>query len=219
METLKQVMGFPMMAAVVWMASVLLALSGPGALVFLLGAFVASGLGAWAWGRWGGMDRPRAVRIAAAVVALSLVLASAVLAVRTSVTTRPAAAEADSSTAAVAGEAWEAWTPARVEELRSEGRPVFIDFSARWCLTCQVNERVALASPQVRRAFRDRGVALLKADWTDRSEVIAAALAGYGRAGVPLYVLYAPGASRPVLLPEVLTPGIVLAALENLPAR
>lgn len=219
METLKQVMGFPMMAAVVWMASVLLALSGPGALVFLLGAFVASGLGAWAWGRWGGMDRPRAVRIAAAAVALALVLASAALAVRTSVTTRPASTAAGDSAAVAAGDGWEAWTPGRVEELRAEGRPVFIDFSARWCLTCQVNERVALASPQVRRAFRARGVALLKADWTDRSEGIAAALAGYGRAGVPLYVLYAPGASQPVLLPEVLTPGIVLAALENLAAR
>lgn len=117
------------------------------------------------------------------------------------------------------GDGWEAWSPERVQELRADGRPVFIDFSARWCLTCQVNERVALGTPQVQKAFRDKGVALLVADWTDRNEDIADALASYGRAGVPLYVLYAPRSFMPVILPEVLTPGIVLAALEKLPAR
>ncbi len=230
METLKQVMGFPMMAAVVWMASVLVALSGPRALVFLLGAFVAAGAGAWAWGRWGGMDRETHTRIVAGIVAAGLVLAGAVVAVRAStaarpvaaapVTTGPAAAPTQAGGAAQAvKDEWEEWSPARVDDLRAQGKAVFIDFSARWCLTCQVNERVALGNSQVRKAFRDKGVALLKADWTDRSGDIAAALAGYGRAGVPLYVLYAPGSFLPVLLPEVLTPGIVLSALEDLPAR
>ncbi len=223
METLKQVMGFPMMAAAVWMASVLLALSGPGPLVFLLGALVASGVGAWVWGRWGGVDKGRGTRVAAGIIALALVASSAVLAVRTSAgaapSVPPAAAAGTGSAAAKDQEGWEPWSAARVEDLRRQGRPVFIDFSARWCLTCQVNERVALSRPQVRQAFRDRDVALLKADWTDRSEAIASALSVYGRAGVPLYVLYGPGKSEPVLLPEVLTPGIVLSALEKLSAR
>jgi thiol:disulfide interchange protein DsbD len=109
---------------------------------------------------------------------------------------------------------WEAWSPERVAELRAAGRPVFIDFSAQWCLTCQVNERVALRRGPVERRFRELGVAALKADWTDRSDSIAAAIAGYGRAGVPLYVLYGPGGEQPVLLPELLTPRILLDALD-----
>jgi len=79
-----------------------------------------------------------------------------------------------------------------------------------------VNEKITLARKAVQQRFREEGVALLKADWTDRSDIIAAAIAGYGRAGVPLYVLYGPEAAEPVLLPEVLTPAVVLAALDGM---
>jgi thiol:disulfide interchange protein DsbD len=111
---------------------------------------------------------------------------------------------------------WEPFSIERRDALRAEGRAVFIDFTAAWCLSCQVNERVALDTPAVRDRLRAHGVALLKADWTLRDERISAALTSYGREGVPLYVLYgrAPG-SAPVLLPEVLTPGIVLGALDE----
>ncbi|MCX7038529.1 MAG: protein-disulfide reductase DsbD family protein [Spirochaetes bacterium] len=217
METLKQAMGFPMMAAVVWMASVLIALSGAASLLSLLAALVASAVGAWVWGRWGGIDRPRSVRLAAAAIALAFVAAGAVMVIRTAETGKAAASPAGGVLAAKpsAEGMWEPWSPERVAELREAGRPVFIDFSAQWCLTCQVNERVALRrGGPVERRLRELGVAALKADWTDRSDRIAAAIAGYGRAGVPLYVLYAPGAGRPVLLPELLTAGIVLDALE-----
>ena len=224
METLKQVMGFPMMAAVVWMASVLLALSGQGSLVFLLGALVASGTGAWVWGRWGGVDRARGVRIAAAVIAVALVGSSAVLAARTAQAGRGAGASTgvagqEPGRAPGVTEGWEPWSAARVDELRREGRAVFIDFSAQWCLTCQVNERLALSNSSVRQRFRELDVALLKADWTDRNDEVAAEIARHGRAGVPLYVLYAPGAAQPVLLPEVLTPALVRGALERIAPR
>ena len=218
MESLKQAMGFPMMAAVVWMASVLFSLSGAGSLVFLLGALVAAAVGAWVWGRWGAMDRARASRIAAGVISLVLVAGSAGLAVRNAEGERTAAARdaAVGSQGAATNDAWEPWSPERLAALRAEGRPVFIDFSAEWCLTCIVNEKLTLARKAVQQRFREEGVALLKADWTDRSDIIAAAIAGYGRAGVPLYVLYGPEAAEPVLLPEVLTPAVVLAALDGM---
>jgi thiol:disulfide interchange protein DsbD len=104
-----------------------------------------------------------------------------------------------------------------VETLRAQGTPVFIDFTARWCLSCQVNERVALSSPAVHNRLKELGAAPLRADWTDKNDAIARAIAGYGRAGVPVYVYYPAGARDPVLLPELLTPGIVLGALNGAP--
>ena len=90
-----------------------------------------------------------------------------------------------------------------------------VHFSAKWCLTCQVNETVALGNPDVLRAFKEKGVATLRADWTDRNDTIARALAGLA-AGVPVYALYPRGSTQPVLLPELLTPGVVLDALEKI---
>jgi thiol:disulfide interchange protein DsbD len=92
-----------------------------------------------------------------------------------------------------------------------------VDFSASWCLSCQVNERVALNQPEVMQAFAGRNVALLKADWTRHDEAITQALTVLGRSGVPAYALYAPEEKSPHLLPEVLTPGIVIDALNKLP--
>ena len=93
---------------------------------------------------------------------------------------------------------------------------MFIDFTAAWCLTCQVNERVALANAEVAKRFREEGVTLLKADWTRRDDEITQALAGYGRQGVPVYILYGREAgSAPRFLPELLTPAIVLSALDE----
>jgi thiol:disulfide interchange protein len=94
---------------------------------------------------------------------------------------------------------------------------VFVDFTASWCLSCQVNERVALQQPQVQQAFREANVALLKADWTRGDDAITQALTAMGRSGVPAYALYIPGQSEPQLLPEALTPGIVTDALAKLP--
>ncbi len=92
-----------------------------------------------------------------------------------------------------------------------------MDFTAGWCLSCQVNERVALGQPSVQQAFQTGNVALLRADWTRHDQAITDALTGLGRSGVPAYALYAPGQSQPEMLPEVLTPGIVTDALAKLP--
>jgi thiol:disulfide interchange protein DsbD len=127
------------------------------------------------------------------------------------------AATAPASTATAAQGAWEPWTAEAVSRYQSQGRPVFVDFTASWCLSCQVNERVALSRPEVQKAFAEANVALLRADWTQHDDAIGDALASLGRSGVPAYALYLPGEKSPRLLPEVLTPGIVTEALGNLP--
>jgi thiol:disulfide interchange protein DsbD len=103
--------------------------------------------------------------------------------------------------------------------LRAEGRPVLVNFTAAWCVTCQVNEKVALSTPQVAEAIGSSGAVYLKADWTRRDATIAAALAEHGRAGVPLYLLYRPGVEAPTVLPQLLTPGLVAEALVSATVR
>lgn len=218
METFKQVMGFSMMGAALWMIFVFSALAGSAAVIRVLAALLLSGMGAWIWGRWGGIARPGGSRIGAALLALILVLGSVAFAIafmRVAPSFVAGSASPTVRTVAQAASSWEAWSPEKTAQLRRQGIPVFIDFTAKWCLSCQVNERIALDSPQVASRFTELGVATLRADWTDRSDLIARALSGYGRASIPLYVYYRPGAEEPLLLPEILTPGIVLAALEQ----
>jgi thiol:disulfide interchange protein/DsbC/DsbD-like thiol-disulfide interchange protein len=222
MDTLKQALGFLMVATVVWLGSVLAALAGAGALTALLAALAAAALGAWIYGRWGGLQRVTGARVAAAVLGAVLVVGAAAFGVA-SVRAPSPGARASASGAPARGDAaspeWEPFTPARLAELRAGGQPVIIDFGAEWCLTCKVNERIALANPAVRQRLSELGVARLRADWTDRNDTIAHALVGYGRSGVPLYVVYGPGSAEPVLLPEIITPGIVLAALSWKPGQ
>jgi len=112
---------------------------------------------------------------------------------------------------------WEPWSPERLAAYQSQSRPVFVDFSASWCLTCQVNERTVLSQPKVQQAFASHKVALLRADWTRHDSSITKTLTALGRSGVPAYALYVPGETSPQLLPEVLTPGIITHALAKLP--
>jgi thiol:disulfide interchange protein DsbD len=216
MEVLRQVVAVPIFATVIWLAWVLAAGYGAGVLAALLVSFLLLAIAGWFLGHW------PAKRWAAVIAALILVgvVALAVFSQRLAGAVAGGenqAAKASLDSPAAGG--WQPWSPEAVSRYQAEGRPVFVDFTADWCLSCQVNERVALERPEVQAAFRAAKVVLLKADWTRHDEAITQALTALGRSGVPAYALYAPGESQPRMLPEVLTPGIVTDALEKLSQR
>jgi thiol:disulfide interchange protein DsbD len=110
----------------------------------------------------------------------------------------------------------ETWSRERVNALQRDDRAVLVNFTAAWCITCKVNEQVALTTDAVRRALDERGIVYLKADWTRRDPVITEELRRYGRSGVPLYLLYPAGQGSPVVLPQILTEDLVLQALSRI---
>jgi len=203
MNTFKKILSLPMLLAVGWLAWVLFRISGSAALwpLFFGGANLAAGLFIYgrsqrifpppAGLRWGG---------------LALVLLASVI---------PATALKTASTKMVSHHPDRLpWSEEEVASQLSQGRTVFIDFTAAWCLTCQVNERVTLSHPDVQAAFRSNNIAFLVADWTRRDPAITSALQKYGREGVPTYVILRPTPnSKPQLLPEIITPSIVLKSL------
>jgi thiol:disulfide interchange protein/DsbC/DsbD-like thiol-disulfide interchange protein len=206
MEVLKQATAVPIFGTVIWMVWLFGSAAGVDALAALLVAFLLLAIAGWILGRW-------PARRVASVFAVSVIVL-AVAAPLYALWKFPPAEEA--KTAGKSG--WEPYSRAALEQYRAQGRPVFVDFTARWCLSCQVNERAVLDQGDVRRRLHGSGIVLVRADWTKRDEGIAAALNELGRDGVPTYVLYVPG--QPALvLPEVLTPGIVLGALDQLRNR
>jgi thiol:disulfide interchange protein len=207
MEVLRQAVSVPIFGTAIWLAWVLVRAYGADMLLALLPSFLLLAIAGWFLGRW-------PARRWAAVVA-GVILAG-VIAVSVLAPNRLGRASDNGSTAENHG-GWEPWSAEAVSRYKAQGRPVLVDFTASWCLSCQVNERVAFEQPSVQKAFQDGNVALLKADWTRGDDAITQALAGLGRSGVPAYALYAPGHSEPQLLPEVLTPGIVIDALGKLP--
>lgn len=212
MESLKQAMGFFMMATVVWLLWVLSLQTGPDSLIRMALLFLALALALWIAGRWGALHRPLKIRVLARMVAAVIAFAS----LGATLGPEPTKADGRGGDVTAGGVVWETFSPERVAVLRAEGRPVFIDFTAAWCLTCQVNKRVALRRPEVESRFRELGVVTMQADWTDHDETITRALAEFGRSGVPFYVFYPAGSNgSPRLLPELLTPGIVLEALDG----
>jgi len=110
---------------------------------------------------------------------------------------------------------WEAWSPEAVAKLRAEGRIIYVDFTARWCATCQTNKKIVFASDEVLRHFAENRIVTLRADWTNKDPRITAELARFQRSAVPFNVIWKPGRDEPVILPELLTPGIVLDALRG----
>lgn len=112
------------------------------------------------------------------------------------------------------GLTWEPWSPEAVGKLRQEGRLIYVDFTARWCATCQTNKKLVFNSDEVLKAFADKNIATLRADWTNKDPRITAELAKYGRSAVPFNVIWKPGQPEPLILPELLTAGTVLSALQ-----
>jgi thiol:disulfide interchange protein/DsbC/DsbD-like thiol-disulfide interchange protein len=215
MLRLKEILAFPVYGTAVWLMYVLIQQTGaPGATAVLAG-LVLIALAAWLYNAVclsGGPDRRWGLGIAAVAAAAAFALAFLVDDGGTS--------PASPSTVTAGGVDWQPFSQARLDALRAEGRPVFIDFTAAWCITCKVNERIALADRAVIKAFADRGIAALRADWTRRDADITRILEANGRAGVPLYLFYPPptvtGQSKPpIILPQLLTAASVLDELSE----
>jgi thiol:disulfide interchange protein/DsbC/DsbD-like thiol-disulfide interchange protein len=218
MDTLKQIFAFPMYASAAWLLWVLAQQTSSIGLGAALAGAILVGLAAWAYQKSKGVSIGG--RLAALTTAIAAVLLAIVLPVRFAgvAAASPAPSPADASRIS---EGWQPYDAARVEEQKARGVPLLVNFTASWCLTCLVNERNAFADSAVQQIFRDKGVTLVKGDWTNSDPAITKALAEFGRAGVPLYVVYnsKPGSTAPKVLPQLLTPGIVEEAFADLPNR
>jgi thiol:disulfide interchange protein DsbD len=206
MEVLKQFLAFPLYGTAAWLIWVLSFQVGPAGLIAALGGLVLIAFGAWAYGlAQGRSDRAgMAFRSLAALAGLGAVLIAA------SVTTDRAGEVAASTPEA----GYEAFTQQKLDALLAAERPVFVNMTAAWCITCLVNERTALSARSVREAFAGKGIAYLKGDWTNRNPEITRLLERFGRSGVPLYVLYRNG-REPVVLPQILTQSLVLETIQR----
>jgi thiol:disulfide interchange protein len=200
MERLRNALAFPMYGAAAWLLWVLSQQVDAATLASALGGALLLAFALWWYGQ------PLRNRRRQVLTAALLGLAALGLAATATVAPPPGAAVADS----------QSWSTEKVREHRESGRPVLVNFTAAWCITCKVNEQVALSTDGVREALRRHDVAYLKGDWTRRDAAITAELQRHGRSGVPLYLLYPAGDGDPEILPQVLTEGLVVQAIENI---
>jgi MAF protein len=216
MNTFKKVLALPLGLTVVWLLWVLAVQVEVSARLWSAGFLLAAALAAISYGRVhpSALAGVPAARRKSGLFLILLILAAAltVWSAERGVKIQP---ESDGIKATTPGVPWRVYAREEADRLVREGRPVFINFTARWCLSCQVNDRLVFRSREVADAFRARGIQAFKADWTSKDAVIAQALAGYGRASVPLYVFYNGQSKNPRFLPEVLTTRLVLEALEE----
>jgi thiol:disulfide interchange protein DsbD len=211
MERLRQVLAFPLYGAAAWLVWVLAQQVDAIGLAIAFAGVIAVGFAAWL----AGVAQAASVRGRGVSVAFAGLAAIGVIAVIASLAMRPAALAHETQQASAGGARAEAFSAKRLQELQASGRPVFVDFTAAWCLTCIVNERVALSQPEVTEAFKSKNVAYMKADWTNQNADITRALHALGRDGVPLYVIYN-GSAEPKILPQLLTPALVTDAINAL---
>jgi len=203
MLTFKQFLAFPMYAAAAWLVWVLAQEAGPRGVALISAAMIALALAAWLWSVTRNLSgRGRGI---GALIALVVLLSGAY-----AVSLLQGAVAAPAEQTSKLGEPY---TAAKLTSLRAANRPVFVDATAAWCITCLVNEDAVLSRDTVKSAFTAKNVAYLVADWTNQNPEVTALLKENGRSGVPLYLYYAPGAKAPVILPQILTEGSVLGAL------
>jgi thiol:disulfide interchange protein/DsbC/DsbD-like thiol-disulfide interchange protein len=217
MDTLKQVFAFPIYASAAWLLWVLAQQTSSFGLGAALAGAILIAFAAWAYQK--SKSSAAGGRVAGLVTATLAVLLAIFLPVRFADVA--AAASGVSAAGAHAADEWQPYDAARVAKLNAAGRPLLVNFTASWCLTCLVNERNAFTDSAVQEVFRNKGVTLMKGDWTNRDPAITRALASFGRAGVPLYVVYnsKPGSAGPVILPQLLTPSVVQTAFADAPGH
>jgi len=208
-------MGFPMLATVIWLYGI--AQSSYGKSVLWLGVFlVIVGFSAWIYGEF--FQRGRTQRGTALALVVILLAAGYGFALEHELNWRTvdSSLPADSLRESADGIEWQPWSPDAIAAGRAAGKPVLVDFTADWCLTCQVNKKTSIEIPSVRQKIKELGAVALLADDTHTPEDISSELTKYNRAGVPLVLVYPKDSNAaPIVLPEVLTPNIVLNALEK----
>lgn len=210
MERVKQLMGFFLVATLLFLLWVIGAQRGSEAIIWASCFLLALSVVCWMKGAFMGPSATPAARLVSIVIALVIVIASGAYFIGEKfMATRAASGETT-----LAGD-WQPFTPARLQSEIDQGHTVFVDFTAAWCLTCKFNEARVLESDSVREAFQRRGIIKLKADWTNGDPEITKILKQFGRPGVPLYVLY-PAGKAPIVFPELLTQGLVLDKLETI---
>lgn len=210
----KQLMGFLLMATVLWLLWVLGNQVGVEGVVWTGAFLLGLGLACWVWGQWGSFLHGGRSQKIARLTAFVLVAGSYGLFLHPLLVVEQEIAAVDGKLADELD--WHPFSIGGVEELVANGQMVFIDFTAEWCWTCKVNERMVLSQGAVRQRFTELDVALVKADWTNRNAEITQLLSAFGRSGVPLYVIFPAGRpDSPLILPEVITAELVLKKLEE----
>ena len=211
MERLRRLLAFPMYGAALWLAWVFARQTGGAALALLFGAGLMLALALWLFGLMQGeraAGRRGWVSGAAALIALALAAVAGVAAARAPVV-EPGEASGETVLAS------QPWSPQAVQAAQGEGRPVLVNFTADWCVTCKINEGAALSSARVGQAITATNAVYLVGDWTRRDDAIARELERHGRSGVPLYLLYPAGGGEPRILPQLLTEGLVIDSLQE----
>jgi thiol:disulfide interchange protein DsbD len=216
MEKFKIAMGFPMLATVVWLFNV--AASSYGKNVLWLGIFlVVVAFAAWIFGEF--FQRGRSRRGVALALVLILLAGGYAFALEKELDWRTAMPEANATGSlkeSADGIAWQPWSVEAIAQARAAGKPVLVDFTADWCLTCQVNKKTSIEISSVREKLKSLNAVVLLGDYTHFPDAITTELNRYHRAGVPLVLVYPKNADTPpIVLPEILTPGIVLDALNR----
>jgi thiol:disulfide interchange protein len=208
MVTFKEISGFIMLATVIWLLWVFTAQTSHYSLFIMMGALFLFAIGCWVSGKWASPVKKQRIRVIGTSLALIFFAFGGVLAYEAATVEEMNETE------------WEVFSPERLAQLRTEGTPVFVDFTAKWCLICQQNHLV-LSNDRVAKKFKELGVVRMKADWTKHDPTITNTLRLFGRNGVPLYIVYNGNTHQDAeVLPQVLTPDLVIAQLDKLePAK